>query len=327
MPDKNLIYVPLERLDSRYTTHLDNDILSFLRSNRIKYRRIDAPYSAEPSNGDFLNPSYTMLNKSTQLIDIAKLYSLGYVTNYTTFFFSDLWFPGLEQIAYLNYHYNVEPKITGIVHAGSFTDYDEARNMEWWAGKMEEMIFGIADTIYVGSNFLKGDLLQKRMIDYKKIVVTHLPIDRQVVEMAADLTNNRKENIVVFTGRDHPDKQPDEWRRLCDWFDGSDIKFVWTQKENLPKMAYYELLSKAKCVVSFALQENFGFGIIEATMLGCVPVLPDRLVYKEFFVQEYRYKNFEDLVRMIEQSISGHLQSPKLKINNNPLKIWFNEFI
>ena len=48
-----------------------------------------------------------------------------------------------------------------------------------------------------------------------------------------------------------------------------------TLQHNFSKQEYYDLLSRARVVVSFALQENFGFSVAEAVYLGCVPVLPN----------------------------------------------------
>lgn len=44
---------------------------------------------------------------------------------------------------------------------------------------------------------------------------------------------------------------------------------------------YRELVATSDVVVSCAVQENFGVGVVEAVAAGCVPVLPDRLAYPE----------------------------------------------
>ncbi|TFG42538.1 MAG: hypothetical protein E4H43_03000 [Bacteroidia bacterium] len=46
---------------------------------------------------------------------------------------------------------------------------------------------------------------------------------------------------------------------------------------------------------SAAIQENFGISVIEAMLMGCVPLLPDRLSYPEILPEEFHehflYKN------------------------------------
>ncbi|HJZ47649.1 MAG TPA: DUF3524 domain-containing protein [Roseiflexaceae bacterium] len=51
--------------------------------------------------------------------------------------------------------------------------------------------------------------------------------------------------------------------------------------------AYRALLRQADIVVSTAIQEFFGIGVIEAMYCGCVPVLPRRLSYPELLPAEY----------------------------------------
>ena len=93
---------------------------------------------------------------------------------------------------------------------------------------------------------------------------------------------------------------------------------------NLSKQQYYGLLSRSKFVVSFALQENFGFGIAEAVKLGCIPILPNKLVYPEFYDKTYLYTNFEECVEKLANFMfldSKHqLIQPKF---TNPFPKWF----
>ena len=83
---------------------------------------------------------------------------------------------------------------------------------------------------------------------------------------------------------------------------------MWTQKENLTKNKYYALLAKSSVVVSFALQENFGYGIAEAAYLGCIPVVPNRLVYPELYTDECLYDTFEEAVDLVYQGLTKYDQ-------------------
>lgn len=50
----------------------------------------------------------------------------------------------------------------------------------------------------------------------------------------------------------------------------------------LPSRADYSaMLCRGDVVVSTAIQENFGIGVVEAILSGCRPLLPDRLAYPE----------------------------------------------
>lgn len=316
-----IYYIPLEHIDQRYTVHLDRDIENYLNNNNIEYKKITAPkLDGKLPKGLFLDAAGTIKTKAHQMKQISDLYKSGKITDNDKFFFSDLWFPGIESIAYLNYFYKINPKITGIIHAGSFTDTDFVRDMERWAKNFEDIIFDISSKVFVASNFIKNDIIKKRIINPDKLFVSALPLDAYISEFK---TNKPKEDIVIFNGRLCDEKQPWLFDRLAEQFKSYSIKFIKTQELNLPKDEYYNLLAKSKAVVSFALQENFGYGIAEAVELGCVPILPNKLVYPELYDKSYLYNTFDDACDMIEDIfINGNDIPPKNK-QFNPFKIWF----
>ena len=57
---------------------------------------------------------------------------------------------------------------------------------------------------------------------------------------------------------------------------------------------YQEILSTSDVVVSTALHDFQGIAVLEATAAGCVPLVPDRLAYRELFPEEFRYGSLED---------------------------------
>ena len=258
-----LIYVPLEHIPGRYTVHMDRDIQQYLDSNNIEYVRVMPTEETPPlPEGQFLNAAFTSKFKSLQMAEIASMYERGEIESGDRFFFSDIWFPGIENIAYMNYFTKVDAKITGVIHAGSFTDTDFVRDMERWAKNFEDIIFDISDTIFCASEFIRKDIIRKRIVDPNKLVVTGLPVD--YVGLDPHITD-QKQDIVVFNGRLCDEKQPwlfDELetqvkRRLG----REDIQFLKTQQLHLDKDQYYAIMAKSKAIVSYALQENFGFGV------------------------------------------------------------------
>lgn len=322
-----IIYVPLEHIDGRYTTHMDRDILAYLNDQDIPHVYImpDKNQGPPPPQGHFLNSGFTTWFKCQQMAMIADLYQQGEVTSDDTFFFSDIWFPGIESLAYMNYFHKITPKITGVIHAGSFTDTDFVRDMERWAKNFEDIIFDLADTIYCASNFIRDDIIRKRMVNPDKLVVSGLPLDVQGLQPYRD-ARNPKQDIVIFNGRLCDEKQPELFDKLAqELYDlGYDVEMIKTQEQNLSKDQYYDLLSRAKCVVSFALQENFGFGIAEAVHLGCVPVLPNRLVYPELYHKSCLYDTFDQCVEKVRQALSrAQSPGPGPGANHECLRVWF----
>lgn len=56
-----MIYFPLEHIEQRYTTHLDRDILQYLRDKKIDFRYIEPKvFSNEIHHGSFLDADNTV---------------------------------------------------------------------------------------------------------------------------------------------------------------------------------------------------------------------------------------------------------------------------
>lgn len=325
-----LIYVPLEHIEGRYTVHMDRDIVRYLENQNIPYLRIypEAAGSAkELPEGCFLNAAFTSKFKSMQMAMIAGMYENGEIHDDDVFFFSDIWFPGIESIAYMNYFHQVKAKITGVIHAGSFTDTDFVRDMERWAKNFEDVIFDISDKVFCASEFIKQDILKKRIVSPDKLVVTGLPVDYSVLD-TINTDPEFKDDIVIFNGRLCDEKQP--WlfdqleEKVKEMLGRDDIEFIKTQTQDLTKDEYYHLLAESKVVVSYALQENFGFGIAEAAYLGCTPVLPNRLVYPELYDDKYLFDSFEESVLKVGDALTNYKQeSIKVATPEACFEKWF----
>lgn len=318
-----IIYVPLEHIPGRYTVHMDRDCEQYMQQHGIEYVKVMPSLETPPlPKGMFLNAPFTSRFKSLQLAEIASMYERGEVHDGDRFFFSDIWFPGIESIAYMNYFTGVKAQITGVIHAGSFTDTDFVRDMERWAKNFEDVVFDISSEIYCASNFIRDDILRKRIVDERKLIVTGLPVDYTGLDK---FSSEPKQDQVVFNGRLCDEKQPwlfDELERQVKSRLGRDVKFIKTQEHNLDKDQYYQTLAQSKVVVSYALQENFGFGIAEAAYLGCTPVLPNRLVYPELYDEKYLFDRFEQSVDQVVAAMDNH-NPESIQLPVHCFETWF----
>lgn len=77
---------------------------------------------------------------------------------------------------------------------------------------------------------------------------------------------------------------------------------------------YQNLLKDSDIVLSTALHDFQGLAIIHGVAAGCLPVVPDRLAYPEFFDASHRYQSNGDEVTSITQRLSD---LAKLKSLNN----------
>jgi glycosyltransferase involved in cell wall biosynthesis len=162
------------------------------------------------------------------------------------------------------------------------------------------------------------------MVDPNKLVVTGLPVDYSGLDQHL---GQDKENIVIFNGRLCDEKQPwlfDELAKQVQARVDFPVKFVKTQEENLSKEEYYSLLGKSRAIVSYALQENFGFGVAEAVYLGCRPVLPNRLVYPELYPNFELFDNFDQSVEMTINALTDYRHPyAQFKEQKEIFDVWF----
>ena len=72
---------------------------------------------------------------------------------------------------------------------------------------------------------------------------------------------------------------------------------------------YWSILSNCDVVVSTAIQENFGIGVIEAILAGCHPILPHRLVYPEIIPVKFHdaclYADDSELLNRLRSVLEG----------------------
>lgn len=320
-----IVYFPLEHVDSRYTTHMDRDILEYFKINQIEYIYLEPKViSNEIKNGSFLDADNTLYRQFNQMQQLIEGLLNGTISKDSTLFITDIWNFGIMSIPYLNFFGNYELKIHGVLHAGSFTDTDFVRQMERYYKNFEDTIFDICDKIFVGSEFIKNDILKKRIVQSEKIIVTGLPMDFDGMNEANKQTVGVYKHTIVFNGRNVDEKQPFLFDLLQKYI--PDATYINTQDLNLSKSEYYNVLKSAKIVLSFALQENFGYGIQEAVYLGCYPIVPNRLAYVEQFDKEYRYNTFIDAVEMVKKVLDEDyslIPDCVNKENESIFKQWF----
>ena len=209
----NLWYVPLEPLDKRYTVLMDKQLQNEFVKHKIKYEKIGGEtLRDEIKVGSFLDAVSTNYYKLSQLQKILKLIDSEQIKNGDTFFFSDLWFPGIEAIPYTAAFKKLKINITGIMHAGSWTETDDVRTyMKNWAKYIEQGWFEFIDKIFVGSYFHRNEIIKrKRIIDSSKIKVTGLTFDsKEIYSMVKPMPWKDRKNQIIFPHRLHWEKQPE----------------------------------------------------------------------------------------------------------------------
>lgn len=289
-----IVNIPIESIEDRYSA--DWNRWFHKRTNHDENWKTISPslLTNKIDDGSFLDITGTSYFKAMQLAAIAQSIKLGGIPRdkRVVFFIQDGWFP-VEQIAYMRDMLGCHDwRIVGYFHAGTFDPWDMTSNqkMYLWGEDLENAWFKIYDAVIVNSEFERNLLLETRKIQSSKIHV--IPYHVEVPYFG----NIVKENIVVFPHRLDKEKQPELFAKLAERFKDSGWEFIATKGvANLTKQKYYEILAKSKISISCALQETFGIAMVESVLLGCMPLVPDRLAYKEMYPSHYRYNDFDDL--------------------------------
>ena len=238
-----IINVPIEPLEERYSQQWHRWFPSELTELGVPFINIDTvqPMSLTIRRGSFLDVIGTNYYKAAQLQQIMVLFEQGQILDGDVFLLHDIWFPGIEMLAYIRDALDIDFCIAGIAHAGTWDPHDflTQKHMAIWAEDLENSWLESVDYILVNSHFHKNLLIENRKVDISKIFVVGYPFKPEEFV----IPNCKKENIVVFPHRLDPEKQPELFdkiqKSLQPFF--PDWQFIKTKDVWTDKKAYYEL--------------------------------------------------------------------------------------
>jgi len=297
-----LLFVPIERLPERYSDQWFSWFMRAFQELGVRVRVVgDTEKTHAISSGEFLDVFGTMEFKAAQLIEIMQVIRGGFAG---TVFFMDLWFPGLEMLAYVRDTLGLRFRVSGILHAGTYDpeDFLSRSGCGSWGNLLEQSWFDFVDKIFVSTPAHRDLLTRTRAGVRGKIDLVRFP-----VFCDAERRGRPKENLVVFPHRLAPEKHPEVFRAVERIFKQRNphwpVQFVRSKDVCQTKEEYYDLLARAKVVFSSATQETFGIAIQEGVNLGAWPVVPRSLCYPDVLGEDAfwgLYGDIEEAVRKIE---------------------------
>lgn len=291
--------VELEPVETRYTAQWKTHLPEQMRKAGIDVVVIEGPSDApkDTTPGAFLNFSGTNYWKSEQLKTISTLFADGKVKDGDYFLYTDAWNPTVIQLKYMSALLQVNIRIGGLWHAGSYDPQDFLGRLigdAEWVRYAERSMFGVFDDNFYATEF-HIDLFCNTFFDHwTRTLVKRSRVKRvgwpmeYMKPLLAPFDNKQKENIVLFPHRIAPEKQVEIFKDLATEFEG-EAEFIVCQEQQLTKDQYHELLGKSKIVFSANLQETLGISCYEGALVGAVPMVPDRLSYTEMYPSEYKY--------------------------------------
>ena len=303
----NTIFVPIECLEERYSQQWFEWFLKSMTKRGVDPIIVGDSKPRKISVGQFLDSIETCQYKAAQMSQIIDMVAKGFEGK---ILFMDGWFPGIEHLAYLRNNAGKKLELIGILHAGTWDEHDflSKNGCRSWARHTERGWMEIFDKIIVATGFHKtliGQGCQLRPEVMQKIVVADFPVYRN----GYLASNQKRSDLVVFPHRLAAEKDPCMFESVCDCFverfghEFPEARFVRTKDVCKTKDEYYHFMSKAKVAFSSAKQETFGIAMLEAVAMGCWPVAPDRLSYRETLREWNRYETVDDAAELIAMAL------------------------
>jgi hypothetical protein len=310
-----IFLVDLEAVETRYTgqwkTHVPSLLEEAGHAVTIIQGPTDIPNATTP--GAFLNFGGTNIYKARQVEEIARLFTGGTVVDGDHFLFTDAWHPGIINLKYMAELLGIKVKIHALWHAGSYDPHDFLGRLIGdapWVRHAEKAFFEAVDYNYFATDFhidmFCFNLYKARKSTLgDKIIRTGWPME-YMVETLKPYAGLPKRDLILFPHRIAPEKQVNVFRNLATEL--PEYEFIVCQDQQLTKEEYHTLLGQAKIVFSANLQETLGISCYEGMLVGAIPMVPDRLSYKEMYSGLFKYPS-----EWTESWDSYHLHKEQLK--------------
>lgn len=277
--------LPIEPFEERYTEQWYRWWPQDLREAGFEVALVGGISAGERRGGEFLDPVDTWKWKGEQVAALARVWHE--IDDGDWVLTLDGWGPATTAAAYMRATTANKPMLAAFFHAGSYdpNDFLARCGCRPWALHIENGWMRAVDLVLVGSEYHR-QLLMATFGDFSAhVAVVGLPIKRDDIAQGVQVIPWReREKLVVFPHRLAPEKQPEQFAELQQIFErkhGAVATWIRARDVCKTKREYYQLLARARVVVSTALQETFGIAMQEGIALGAWAVAPNRLCYAE----------------------------------------------
>ena len=309
--DSMTVYlVDLEAVETRYTGQWKSHVPTLLEEHGHEVYVIAGPHDipAATTPGAFLNFGGTNIYKAKQVEKIAILFTEGQIHKGDHFIFTDAWHPGIVNLKYMSELLGIPVTIHALWHAGSYDPQDFLGRLIGnapWVRHAEKSFFHAVDYNYFATDFHIEMFFTNLLNDYPnenpwfdedlaelragtltdKIVRSGWPMEYMPETITPYKTTKR--DLILFPHRIAPEKQVEIFKELAIAL--PQYEWIVCQEQNLTKAGYHTLLGEAKMVFSANLQETLGISMYEGALTDAIPMVPDRLSYKEMYAEIWKY--------------------------------------
>jgi glycosyltransferase involved in cell wall biosynthesis len=297
-----IFLVDLEAVETRYTGEWKTHLPALLRKEGHDVQIISGPEDIPTATtpGAFLNFGGTNIYKASQVEQMGRLFCDGRIHPGDHFIFTDAWHPGIVNLKYMSELLQIPVTIHALWHAGSYDPQDFLGRLIGdapWVRHSEQAFFEAIDHNYFATDF-HIEIFLNNLLDVEtrtgrirympsgKIVRTGWPMEymADTLLMYKDMP---KRDLILFPHRIAPEKQVEIFRDLKEQL--PQYEFIVCQDQQLSKREYHNLLGEAKLVFSANLQETLGISAFEGAVVGAIPLVPNRLSYKEMYSDTFKY--------------------------------------
>jgi hypothetical protein len=294
--------VDLEAVSTRYTGEWKLHVPKLLKEAGHNVQIISGPTDIPTATtpGAFLNFGGTNIYKASQVEQMGRLFCNGSVHPGDHFIFTDAWHPGIINLKYMSELLGIPVVTHGLWHAGSYDPQDFLGRLvgdKHWVRNAEKSFFHAFDHNYFATKFHVEMFMENLLgIDFRTgamrymqnndIVRTGWPME--YMDSTLNLYKGMpKRDLILFPHRIAPEKQVEIFRDLATYL--PQYEFVVCQDTQLTKHEYHTLLGQSKIVFSANLQETLGISCYEGSLVDAIPMIPDRLSYKEMYYEGFKY--------------------------------------
>jgi hypothetical protein len=282
--------VDIEAVDTRYTKQWKDYLPRQLqRATNEEVKVIsggETPQATTP--GAFLNFGGTNVYKSKQLEIIGEMFCKGEIDDGDYFLYTDAWNPTVIQLRYMAELLDIDINIGGLWHAGSYDPHDFLGRLigdKPWVRHAEQSMYECYDDNFFATDF-HIEIFDKCNVQNDSTYRVGWPME-YLKDSLEQYKGMEKRDLILFPHRIAPEKQVDIFRDLASAL--PQYEWVICQEQMLTKNEYHNLLGEAKLVFSANLQETLGISWYEGALVNAIPMVPDRLSYKEMALPEFKY--------------------------------------
>lgn len=195
-------------------------------------------------------------------------------------------------------------KIHALWHAGSYDPQDFLGRLIGpapWVRHAEQSFYHAIDYNWFATDF-HIDMFGKNLLNWSKdmggmntkqlndhgIYRTGWPME-YMEDILTPYKGLAKRDLILFPHRIAPEKQVEIFKDLKEQL--PQYEFVICQEQELTKDEYHKMLGESKVVFSANLQETLGISCYEGAVVDAIPMVPDRLSYKEMYHEGFKYPN------------------------------------